>query len=184
MLSPFSLPVMGGSLLAAVVVGLQLGQSSVGLINPIYYQAPPLHPRLRGAAIDENTLSRSTEPAYGQLYGSEQGNAARAADCGNCEALRARDAYAYAYSARVPYFGGGERPSHRVQEARADLGDRFAQVPEEAESRFAAVDRYAHYAVSEDDVAPAVVALPAAVAVAAADAPDEPAFAKEPADSH
>ena len=171
MLNPFSLPVMGGSLLAAVIVGLQLGQSSVSLINPIYYQAPPLHPRLRGAAIDERSLDRTPEPAYGQLYGWEQGYAARAADCGNCEALRARDAFAY--SARVPYFGGREGLSRRVEQARADLGDQFADVPEEAAPRFAAAERYAYYAVSEDDVEPEPDALTAA---------DGPVFDKDLAD--
>ena len=169
--NPFSWPVMAASLLGAVVAGLQLGQSSVSLINPIYYQAPPLHPRLRGAAIDESTLNRTPEPAYAQLYGWEQGHAARAADCGNCEALRARDAYAY--SAEVPYFGGRRGLSERVQEARADLGEQFAEVPDEVASRFAVAERYAHYAVSEDEVAPESGTLSAA---------GEPAFDKESAD--
>ena len=171
MLNPFSWPVVGASLLGAVVAGLHLGQSSVGLINPIYYQAPPLHPRLRGAAIDESTLSRTPEPAYAQLYGWEQGHAARAADCGNCEALRARDAYAY--SARVPYFGGREGLGRHVRQARADLGDQFAELPEETASRFAAAERYAHYAISEDEAEPKAE-MPTAA--------DEPGFDKDSAD--
>ena len=168
--NPFSLPILGASLLGAVVVGLHLGESSIGLINPIYFQAPPLHPRERGAAIDEASL-QSRGPAYSQLYGWEQGYAARAADCGNCEALEARDAYAY--SARVPYFGGREGLSRHVRQARADLGDQFAEVPEEAASRFAAAERYAHYAISEDEAEPEAEMLTAA---------DEAGFDKDPAD--
>ena len=171
MLNPFSWPVMAASLLGAVVAGLQLGQSSVSLINPIYYQAPPLHPRLRGAAIDESTLNRTPEPAYAQLYGWEQGQTARVADCGNCEALRARDAYAY--SAQVPYFGGRQGLTERVQQARADLGEQFAEVPDDVAPRLAAAERYAHFAVSEDEVE-AEAETHSAV--------DRPAFDKEPAD--
>jgi hypothetical protein len=143
--SPFSLPVLGVSLLAAVAFGVHLGESSVGLINPIYFQAPPLHPRDRGAAIDERRLEQDG-PVYAQLYGWEQGYAARAADCGNCEALQARDAY----SARVPYFGSGGELRAAVTQARSNLGESFAEAPEIVVHRPAEVERYAHYRISED----------------------------------
>ncbi len=145
--SPFTLPILSGSLLAAVALGVHLGESSVGLINPIYFQEPPLHPRDRGAAIDERSLNRA-QPVAAELYGWEQGHAARAADCGNCDALRARDAYAY--SARVPYFGSGGAVRVAVAEARDELGDRFAEVPEELSPRHADVERYAYYPVNEE----------------------------------
>jgi hypothetical protein len=150
MTNPFSLPILGASLLGAVVVGLQLGESSIGLINPIYFQAPPLHPRERGAAIDEASLQRRG-PAYGQLYGWEQGYAARAADCGNCEALQARDAYAYApaYSARVPYFGNHATVRPAVAAAPDVLEERLSEVREEPAPRLAQVERYAYYPVEE-----------------------------------
>jgi hypothetical protein len=151
MLNPFSLPVMGASLLGAVVVGLHLGQSSIGLINPIYFQAPPLHPRERGAAIDESALG-SREPAYAELYGWEQGYAARAADCGDCEALRARDAHAY--SARVPYFGSRTGLHRAVAAAPDEIVVHYAEAAEDASPRFADVERYAHYPVSRETVAP------------------------------
>jgi hypothetical protein len=144
MINPFSLPVLGASLLVAVVVGVHLGESSVGLINPIYFQEPPLHPRDRGAAIDEASLNRRG-PAFADLYGWEQGYAARAADCGNCEALRARDAYAY--SAEVPYFGSGSRLRSAVAVARDELGERFAALPDHVSPRNAEVERYAHYRI-------------------------------------
>lgn len=150
--SPFTLPILGGSLLAAVAFGVHLGESSVGLINPIYFQEAPLHPRDRGAAIDERSLHR-TQPVTVALYGWEQGHAARAADCGDCEALRARDVHAY--SARVPYFGSGGRVRVAVAEARDELGDRFAEVPEELSPRYADVERYAYYPVNEEAAASA-----------------------------
>ena len=145
----FSLPVLGASLLGAVAVGVHLGESSIGLINPIYFQAPPLHPRDRGAAIDESRLQRRG-PVYAELYGWEQGYAARAADCGNCEALLARDAYAY--SARVPYFGSGVRVHRAVAQAPEELGERFAAVPEDVAPRLAQVERYADFPIAEEQV--------------------------------
>ena len=151
--SPFTLPMLGASVLVAVVLGVHLGESSVGLINPIYFQGAPLHPRDRGAAIEEGSLHRS-QTAYADLYGWEQGHAARAADCGNCEALRARDAYAY--SAQVPYFGGRQALRTAVVEARDDLGERFAEVPEDLSPRVSDIERYAHYPVSEDADEPEV----------------------------
>ena len=150
MASPLALPILGGSLLVAVALGVHLGESSVGLINPIYFQEAPLHPRERGAAIDERSLNRA-QPAYADLYGWEQGHAAIAADCGDCDALRARDAYAY--SARVPYFGNRAEVRAAVAEARDELGERFAEVPEEVVPRVSPIERYAYYPVSDDDYA-------------------------------
>ena len=159
--SPVSLPILGGSLLFAVAMGIHLGESSIGQINPIYFQEPPLHPRDRGAAIDETRLHQA-QPAYADLYGWEQGHAALAADCGNCEALHARDAYAY--SAVVPYFGS--RPRLRPAVAQAPEPEPvFAEVPEEVTPRQAPIERYAHYAVSADE---------------AEEAADEPAPEAEP----
>ena len=146
--SPFSLPILGGSLFFAVAMGIHLGESSIGQINPIYFQEPPLHPRDRGAAIDETRLHQ-VQPAYADLYGWEQGHAAIAADCGNCQALHARDAYAY--SAVVPYFG--DRPRLRPAVARAPEPDVIFDEPVEDESprQAAPIERYAHYAVSADE---------------------------------
>ena|SRR5688572_15957562 len=146
--SPFTLPALGASVLVAVALGVHLGESSIGLINPIHFQGPPLHPRDRGAAIEEGSLHRS-QTAYADLYGWEQGHAARAADCGDCDALRARDAYAY--SAQVPYFGGREGLRAAVVQARDDLGERFAEVPEDLSPRVSQIERYAYYPVTEEE---------------------------------
>ncbi len=142
--SLFTLPVLGGSLLAAIAFGVHLGESSIGLINPIYFQAPPLHPRERGAAIDEASLHRAAPPAL-DLYGWEQGHAARAAECGDCSV---RDVV---YSARVPYFGSRSDVHVAVADARELMGERFAEVPEDVAPRASQVERYAHYQIEADE---------------------------------
>ncbi|MGZ8345761.1 MAG: hypothetical protein ACXWUP_01480 [Allosphingosinicella sp.] len=116
MTSPFTLPIMGGSLLAAVAFGIHLGSSAVGEIDPAYFQGPALHPRDRGVAIDERPAGlHRTRTAYSDLYGWEQGEAMRAAECGDCKVMRASEAYAY--SAVVPYFGPG-----RSRTSKSDFG--------------------------------------------------------------
>jgi hypothetical protein len=171
MSSPITLPALGGAILGAAVLGIHLGESSIGLINPIYFQGPALHPRERGVAIDENALP-PRQPAYAQLYGWDQGNAARAADCGDCAALEARDAYARpaVYSAEVPYFGS--REELRSQDMRAPVARR-ASYEVEPEPEYAAEEviepkspvlRYAYYPVEEP--------------VEPADEPEEPASDK------
>ena len=57
MTSPYALPVLGVSILAAVAAGIHLGESAVASINPIYFQGPALHPRDRGAAIEESRVA-------------------------------------------------------------------------------------------------------------------------------
>lgn len=141
MTSPFAFPVLGLSLLAAVLGGVHLGESAIGLINPIHFQGPIVHPRDRGVAIEEPVVT-ARAPAFHQLYGWEEGHAARAADCGDCEALAARDRHAY--SAEVPWFGPEpDRPA----EAAADV--RFAEeVPApDARSR---IHLYAHFPVESE----------------------------------
>ena len=143
--SPFTLPVLGGSLLAAVAFGVHLGESSISQINPIYFQGPPLHPRDRGAAIDESTLHRAP-PIQMALYGWEQGHAARAAECGDCGVRSAP-----VYSARVPYFGNRSDVHVAVADARELMGEQFAEVPEDLSQRAAQVELYAHYQVEADE---------------------------------
>lgn len=149
MTSPFTLPALGASLVLGAVLGIQLGESTIGLINPIHFQGPAVHPRERGTALDPTSQpSQPRAPAYAQLYGWEQGYASRAADCGDCAALAARDAYAY--SAEVPYFGGGQEPVRAVRVHRAgqeDLADAFVEAPPVDEP----VLRYAHYPIAEDE---------------------------------
>ena len=159
MTSPFTLPMIGGSLLAAVAFGVHLGESAVSMINPIYYQGPAIHPRDRGAAIDESQLTPSRGPVYAELYGWREGDAARAADCGDCG--MATVGRARAYSAVVPYFGGREarRPQRNWSEDRAapevvhtsDSG--FARPDEDFDRRSNDVLRYASSPLRYEDAA-------------------------------
>ena len=157
MINPFTLPAVGGALFAAVAIGIHLGESAIGLIDPVHMQGPAIHPRDRGAAIDENRI-RPRAPAYGELYGWEEGEAARAADCGDCEALAARDAYAY--TAVVPYFGGiVETPAAPVT-AEEEAWE--APPPEDRVEPETPILRYTHYRVAaEPEAAPAKPDKPA-----------------------
>lgn len=156
MTSPIGLSILGGSLLAAVAAGIHLGESAVAMINPIYFQGPALHPRDRGAAIDERTL-QGARPAPARPYGWGEGHAARAiaADCDDCDPLALRDAQDY--SAVVPYFGGDEPPAEaaevpsRVPEVRIVRGsDEFVEpaVPPKRN-----IERYAHFPLGYEESA-------------------------------
>lgn len=151
MTSPFALPVLGGSLLAAVAFGIHLGESAIGQINPIYFQGPAVHPRDRGAAIDESNLPPPVRPAYRDLYGWDEGDAARAAECYGCGRSRARRAHAY--SAEVPYFGSRDDLRAAVREARDELGESFSEAPDQVGFQPAPVLRYAYYPITEEEAA-------------------------------
>jgi hypothetical protein len=60
----------------AVGLGVQMGESAIGSINPIHFQgaAPPVQ------AIDPAALPPPAASPYAQAYGWEQGNAALVAD--------------------------------------------------------------------------------------------------------
>src|SRR4051812_25854741 len=74
--SPMIWPAMG-ALALAVGLGVQLGESAVREIDPLYFQGPAGRPM----AIDPVAQAPASSP-YAQAYGWEQGNAARLADSG------------------------------------------------------------------------------------------------------
>lgn len=91
MLGMLPLPAaIAGSLLAAIGIGVHLGDSSIDLIDPIHFQGPALHPRDRGVALDPRQV-RARSPLYAEHYGWEEGRLALAA-CEDCAMLNARDA--------------------------------------------------------------------------------------------
>lgn len=83
---------LAATVIAAAALGVYLGESAIDQINPLYYQGAAVHPRDRGAAIDE-TLARPRSPRFAELYGWAEGQDARAADCPDCAATVAREAY-------------------------------------------------------------------------------------------
>ena len=151
MTSPYALPVLGASILAAVAAGIHLGESAVASINPIYFQGPALHPRERGAAIDESRLALARAEAP-PVYGWDQGYAARAADS---EGLAARDAHAY--SAVVPYFGGGDEPATRPAGYDTEAGVRVHRGSDEpvalAEAETGRIEYYAQHPLGYEEAA-------------------------------
>lgn len=147
-----TLPALGASLLVAVAGGIQLGESTIGLINPVYFQGPAIHPRDRGAAIDESQLRPAAEPGFASLYGWDEGRSARLEDCGDCEAIAARDAFAYEPEVRVhratidewdqpaaeeSYQGRGGPDEIQIRDLESELKDR--------------VVRYAYYEIEAEE---------------------------------
>jgi hypothetical protein len=156
MTNPVALSVLGASLLAAVATGIHLGESAVSMINPVHFEGPALHPRDRGAAIDERVLLASRQAAP-QHYGWEQGYAARAADCGDCDVPAARDAQAY--SAVVPYFGDHEAPTesegYRTETAQVRVvrGSDLGQPIDPPKRRVERIERYASAPLGYEEAA-------------------------------
>src|SRR4051812_22941360 len=70
-------PAMIGVALA-VGLGVQMGESAVGDINPIHFQGAALRPQ----GIDPDAQPPLTSP-YAEAYGWEQGNQARLAEAGS-----------------------------------------------------------------------------------------------------
>ena len=148
MLNPYALPVAGIALFVAVIGGIHLGNSAVAGINPLYYQGPAVHPRDRGAMVSESApaagLSRRL-PSYDQLYGWDEGRAARAAAtfCEGCEAV---PVYSEAYRAGVPYFGSREEARVVAAHESAAADALYEKRLEEAELRRARLDLIERYA--------------------------------------
>jgi len=149
MANPFTLPFLGGTLLVAIAGGIQLGESTVGLIHPIHFQGPAVHPRDRGAAIDENPV-RATEPSFASLYGWDQGRSAWIEDCGDCDALSARDSYVEYYDPPVTVHRamaqGWDEPAYDDSDPTVgdDLENDVRDFDTELKER---VIRYAYYEV-------------------------------------
>ncbi len=156
-------PILGGCTLAAVMLGVHLGESSIGLIKPIHFQGPAPHPRERGAAIDE-PLPAPARASYYEAYGWEQGQAALAGACDGCTLVQGpavADRGPRSYSAVVPYFGGSTAPRMAAgyepfeSDIAAAQGERVGpDAFHSDQAASVAVHRYAHYPVSADEMEP------------------------------
>jgi len=140
----------------SVGFGVQMGESTIGSINPIHFQgpAPPVQ------AIDPNAPPPPTSP-YAQAYGWEQGYAARQAEAGNIAATSAGyPDFDYLPEVRV----------HRAAEPVWQEGNApttLAPWPPGQVSSHPEVERYTDYPVEEKPTAqPAPAAPPAARAEA------------------
>jgi hypothetical protein len=139
----------GALVLAAGAFGVHVGESAIGQINPLYFQGAALHPRDRGVVVDAAALVEQG-PRFAELYGWDEGRAARNADCINCDALNARDAYAGGASPAVLETGWRAEPQAAAW--APDPQDALTPVEEEPtpfEARRAELGRYAAYQIEE-----------------------------------
>ena len=136
------LPVMSVLTVVAIAAGLQLGDTTVGQIDPLYFQ---------GAAPTAHDVTKYPRPArhnaYAQASGWAEGYQARAADCGNCPALLVRHT-----SAPIPseplYAYSDPTIEPRWQQAAAEMPAEESKPERSAEA--ARVQRYLDYPVSAD----------------------------------
>jgi hypothetical protein len=135
-------------IVAAGAFGVHVGESAISQINPLYFQGAAVHPRDRGVVVDESALVERG-PRFAQLYGWEQGGEARSTDCGDCDALAARDAYAGASVRLASAETGWQRQARPAAYAPAaeDALTPIEEEPEPFETRRAEVVRYASYAI-------------------------------------
>lgn len=166
---PYALPALGAALLMAGVVGVQLGESAVAEINPIYFQGAAVHPRDRGAALDPQAVEPA-EAGYAQAYGWDAGNAARIADCDGCDVLTPYEAFAYVEPVRRIAAEHWQEPEPAVALQPWPPGEVAARRERD-------IERYTGYPIEEKRVeAPSAPDAPEAVEAAEAPEIAEPVY--------
>jgi hypothetical protein len=146
----YTLMAMGGAVLVAALIGIQLGESAVGQINPVYFQGAAVHPRDRGAAIDPNALPPA-ESRFANAYDWGDGNAARAADRVNVAPGTPAETYAFVAPPPVTRLAG---PAWRDTTPPAELdGWSPGEVGRARRQRDADIERYANYPIEEKPAA-------------------------------
>lgn len=149
---PYRLPIIAVCAFGAIMLGLSLGNGAVSQINPVYFQGAAVHPRDRGAAIDPNSIPPAA-PAYGEMYGWDEGRAARLEACEGC--VVPRPEYA-SYSTPAPYFGSREERASADARALRAIDEDYArreqrlEAAREREEAAERLDRYMHYPVVEE----------------------------------
>lgn len=129
------------ALLAAALIGVQLGHSAIAEINPIHFQGaaePPL-------AIDPGALRPPAPDGFASAYGWDQGYAARAYECaGNCDAREIRQAAAVAME---PI--GGQGAGAPAWRDATPVAEPKPWPPGETATAALSVERYLHYPVEQ-----------------------------------
>ena len=151
--SSYTWPALGASILLAVAGGIQLGESTIGMINPVHFQGAAIHPRDRGAAVDERAL-RPSEPSFASLYGWDEGRVALTSDCVDCDMLAARDSYAEPYAPAVSIYRGMAQAWEEpvlAREADDGVGGPVEDVSEYDADLKERVARYAYYEIEAQD---------------------------------
>lgn len=137
------LPVMGVLTVIAGAVGLQLGESAIAQIDPVHFQGDA--PVVRDVTQDARAQAA---PAFTSAYGWADANQALARDCGDCPALRARDAYAATAVSTDPVIADlyDRPPTYRPPTYRG--ADDAA--PDEPVAERRDVNRYLYFPVNQD----------------------------------
>jgi hypothetical protein len=140
-----------GAVALAVGLGVQLGDSAVDQIDPLYFQGAAVHPRDRGAALDPNALPGPIISPYTQAYGWAQSQAPAYAETGGAD-------YPYAPEPAVTV--------HRLSESEWEEvpSPSMAPWPPGQVTEDPQIERYASYPIEEKPPAP----------VAEAGAPPQP----------
>ncbi len=156
------LPVMTVLTIVAGAVGLQLGESAISQIDPLYFQSG--REPLRDVSKDPRPPSTS---AFAEASGFAEGFAARAADCPGCSVVMP----ATAVAPGAPLYTYSDATIAPRWEF-ADYGETEDEVRLDRSVESAQVQRYLHYPVSADQ---------AEIRASREEAPAEPSEEAEPA---
>jgi hypothetical protein len=140
-----ALAAAAAGLLAAAIIGIQLGQSAISEIDPVHFQGPAQRP----VGIEAATARPAGDAPFSQPYVWSQ-SAAPGAECvGDCEARQARAAAAAALAEAVET-RDRSAPYWRDVTPTTELPPwRPGALPNGGLS----VERYMHYPVSQDQAA-------------------------------
>lgn len=139
---------LAAMVIGAAALGIHLGESAIDQINPLYYQGAAVHPRDRGAAVDE-TLARPQAPRFAELYGWAEGQDARSAGCGDCAVRVAHSAYQAGTHFAVIETGWrpeARQAAYRVPEPEPPAPPEDAAEPE---AEPFVIERYAAFPIEE-----------------------------------
>jgi hypothetical protein len=154
-----ALAATGAGLLAAAIIGIQLGESAVSEINPVHFQGPVERP----VGIDPAAARTVVEDPYARAYGWAESFPPGAASCGgDCQARQARAAAAAAFAGPVETRDAAA-PYWRDVTPTTELRP---WPPGQVANRGLSVERYMHYPVNEEQAAQAAAPEPAAPAPA------------------
>jgi hypothetical protein len=154
-----TLAAAGAGLLAAAIIGVQLGESAVSEIDPVHFQGPAERP----VGIDPAAARTVVEDPYAGAYSWGESFPPGAASCGgDCEARQARAAAAAAFAGPVETRDSAA-PYWRDVTPTTELRP---WPPGRVPPRGLSVERYMHYPVNEEQAAQAAAPEPSAPAAA------------------